>query len=122
MIRSLLCLLLLQFIACRHQIEVKTLPASATLYHKDKELGDTPVEITFWWFPFRPFPITAKLNGYRPMKFEAGNSLSSRLIMRDIFGLRIKRLLGIETRNIHTIQLIREHGPAGTWTPEEATY
>ena len=115
-------LLLLQFAACRHQIEVKTLPSSAMISHNGQELGAAPVEITFWWFPFRPFPITAELNGYRSMKFQAGDSLSTRLIMRDIFGLRIKRLLGVETRNIHTIQLIREHGPAGTWTPEDANH
>lgn len=92
------------------------------LSHKGKELGTAPVEIAFWWFPFRPFPIKAELKGYRTMEFEAGSSLSTRLIMRDIFHLRAKRLLGLETRNIHTIQLIREHGPAGTWTSEDANH
>lgn len=118
--RIFVFLLLLQFTACRHQIEVKTLPSSAMISHKGVKLGTTPVEITFWWYPFRSFPLEAELSGYRTMEFNAAQSLSTRLVMRDILHLQARKLIGTETRNIHTIQLIREHGPAGTWTPKDA--
>ena len=114
-------LLLLQFTACRHQIEVKSLPSSAMISHKGTELGATPVEITFWWYPFRPFPLEVELSGYRTMEFNAGQALSTRLVMRDVLHLQWRKLIGIETRNVHTIQLIREHGPAGTWTSKDAS-
>ena len=116
----LLSILLLPIFACRHQVVIETAPKSATITHKKEKLGQAPIEITYFWFPFRKFPLKAELNGYRTVNFDASKTISSRIILGDILHLRIQRLLGLKPRNTHTILLIREHGPAGTWTPEDA--
>jgi hypothetical protein len=33
---------------------------------------------------------------------------------------RHKRLLGLEARHIHAVQMMRRHGRSGTWTIEDA--
>ena len=117
-----LILVLVHSISCRHQIQIESIPSGATIEYKGEELGTTPLELGFWWAPFRPYPLTVHLNGYRSFEFQAGRSLSVRTITQDIIRFRWKRLIGTETRSSYRLQLIREHGPAGTWNPEEATH
>ena len=112
--------ILLQTLACRHKIEIESAPYGADVYWKEESLGKTPMEYTFWWYPGRRIPITIQYFGYRTNVLNVHRSISPLIIADDIIHIRIMRLLGLKTRNVHSAVLVPEHGPSGTWTPEDA--
>ena len=112
--------ILLQTLACRHKIEIESAPYGADVHWKEESLGKTPMEYTFWWYPGRRIPITVQYFGYRTSVLDVHRSISPLIVADDIVHLRILRLLGLETRNVHSAVLVPEHGPSGTWTPKDA--
>jgi hypothetical protein len=121
MIRYLFCsIVALQIVGCLHRIRVESFPPGATVYHKNNDIGTTPLEKTIIWYPFLQIPMEIRLPNYRSVNFNAQDQLSVRKITLDIFTFRYKKWLGIEPRVVHNIYMIREHGPTGTWTPEDA--
>mgnify|MGYP005677587869 CR=1 FL=1 len=112
--------ILLQTLACRHKVEIESAPYGADVYWKEESLGKTPMEYTFWWYPGRRIPITVQYFGYRTSILDVHRSISPLIIADDIIHIRILRLLGLTPRNVHSAVLVPEHGPAGTWTPEDA--
>ena len=121
MIRYLVCsIVALQITGCLHRIRVESFPAGATVYYKDNEIGTTPVEKTVFWYPLANIPIEVQLANYRSVTVQAENQISLRKITGDLMFFRYKKMLGLEPRTVHNIHMIRMHGPAGTWTPEDA--
>ena len=114
------CFTLHCLLGCRHQFRVESTPPGARVTYKGEDVGTTPLNITLWWMPFQKLPVNISLTNYRSLTFSAGEHLSLPAVTRELFAFRYKRLLGLTPRTTHQIQLIREHGPAGTWTPEEA--
>ena len=112
--------ILLQTLSCRHKVTIESSPYGADAYWKEESIGKTPMEYTFWWYPGRRIPITVEYFGYRTSVLDIHRSISPLIIADDIIHLRIRRLIGVRTRNTHNAVLIPEHGPAGTWTPEDA--
>ena len=112
--------ILLQTFGCRHKVDIESTPYGADVYWKEENLGKTPMDYTFWWYPGRRIPLSIQYFGYRSSVIDVHRSISPLIVADDIVHFRLLRLLGIRTRNTHGAVLVPEHGPAGTWTPEEA--
>jgi hypothetical protein len=89
-------MILLALAACVHTVAVTSDPTPAELTLPDGTLVVTPAEIEVPWTPFRPWTVIARAPGRRPLTLD---------VKRRDDELRLL--------------LVREHGPAGTWTEEE---
>ena len=105
---------------CRHQVVIESTPYGADVFWKEEHLGTTPVEHIFWWHPGKRIHLDVQHYGYRPMTLDIDDSISIGRVINDTFHLEGKILLGFAPRTTHTAVLVPEHGPAGTWTPEDA--
>lgn len=107
-------------IGCAHRVKLDSIPSGATLYYKGNELGTTPMEKTFIWWPTKELNITAKLPNYAPMTTDVGTTMGLFRPLTDIVFFRHKRLWGLTNRSTHEYIMIRKHGPIGSWTAEDA--
>ena len=114
-----LVFLLLQ-LGCRHHIRVESKPTGAEVFLKGEPMGTTPMAIKTWWWPGRQMPIWVKTKGYRKVGFNMGAMVRSNHLLRELVWFKWLRLMGIKPRYVHHFVLIRHHGPAGTWTEEDA--
>ena len=118
--RYLYSIFLLLSLSCRHTVSIESTPYGADVYWKETNIGQTPMEHTFWWYPGRRISVNIQYFGYRSSVLDVHRSISPLIIADDIVHFRLLRLLGQRNRNVHSAVLVPEHGPAGTWTPEDA--
>jgi len=118
--RCLIYFLCIYSTSCRHQVAIESTPYGADVYWKEDKLGKTPMEYTFWWYPGRRIPLTVQYFGYRDSVLDIHRSISPLIIADDIIHFRWKQLIGKAIRTTNTAVLVPEHGPAGTWSPEDA--
>lgn len=112
-----LCLGLLG--ACAHRVEVHTEPPGATIKVGRKVIGPAPQQVRFLYLPGRPMRVRVEKRGYRPLVFEASETVRLRSFIGDFLTFRYRRMVGLTPRATVKVLLIREHGPAGTWTAED---
>ena len=112
--------ILLQILSCRHKVTIESTPYGADAYLEEENIGKTPLEYTFWWYPGKSVPVTIQYFGYRTSALDIHRSISPLVIADDIVHFRMLKLIGLRSRNTHNAVLVPEHGPAGTWTPEDA--
>ena len=113
-------MLSLTLAGCAHRVRVESVPPGATVWLDEQIVGVTPMERTLVWNPLRRFravTATVALDGYRSVPIDLSNRVTMRRIWRDIFGRSLRRT---EPRFTHTVRLVDEHGPSGTWTREDA--
>lgn len=123
-----------------HRVQIVSNPANATVSKRGKELGPAPVEVTTLWFPFRWYfydisTIEVDAVGYRSVRIRVGRNMFGKVLADYLFFLiperhpdpekwirwgHFRRMVGLDPRVIHRAELIRSHGRAGTWTPEDA--
>jgi PEGA domain len=118
--RTALLILSLSLAGCAHRVRVESVPAGATVWINEKMVGVTPMERTLVWNPLRRLrdvTATVSLDGYRSVPIDLSNRVTMRRIWRDLIGRKLRRT---EPRFTHTVRLIDEHGPTGTWTREDA--
>ena len=107
-------------IGCKHRVKLESIPSGATVYYNGKELGSTPLEKTFTWWPTKNLKLQAKLPNYLPMTIDVSETMGLYQPITDIIFFRHKRLWGVSPRSTHQYIMIRRHGPAGSWTAEDA--
>ena len=107
-------------IGCRHRVKLESIPSGATIYYNGKELGSTPLEKTFTWWPTKNITLKAKLPNYLPMTINVSKTMVLWLPLTDIVFFRQKRIWGVTPRTTLQYIMIRRHGPIGSWTAEEA--
>lgn len=115
---ALLCVALT---GCAHRALITSDPPGASVYVGDALKGPAPQEVRFWWYPFRPMKVRVTAPGYRPVTVRVGDEIGLWYFSRQLVSLRFQRLFGLAPGTTHEIVLIRNHGPAGTWTSEEVT-
>lgn len=118
--RLAMLMLGLALAGCAHRVRVESVPAGASVWLDDKLVGVTPMERTLVWNPLRRLravTATVSLDGYRTVPIDLSHRVTARRIWRDLFGRRLRRT---EPRFTHTVRLVDEHGPSGTWTREDA--
>lgn len=106
----------LLLLGCVHRIEVTTIPSGATLYREQARLGEAPATV-----PIRIFSSTrieARLPGYRSVTTQL-RGMGTASFLADFLTLHWPRALGIQPRGTVEIRMMPEHGPVGTWTPED---
>lgn len=81
---------------CAHRVAVTSAPAGAYVTLGDERVGTTPLELAVPLIG--PRVVRAELTGYRPLEVR----------------------LGFVPRRALELRLVREHGAAGTWDPEDA--
>ena len=94
-------------IGCRYKLVVQTTPAGADVVLNQKSLGSTPVEEHFWSSPFTQTYLEINKEGYRPIQTTVD------LKHRSLISWK-------QPENQIQFVLIKNHGPVGTWTSEEA--
>ncbi|MFT5680682.1 MAG: hypothetical protein ACI8RZ_001588 [Myxococcota bacterium] len=120
----------------RHTVTVESAPTGANIKHRGEWLENTPAEVTILWFPGRwliPPLNTVRLRapGYRPTQVRIGRGVGRQIALdKTLFWAptslkpfemgHLNRLLGVDPRNTHYIQMMRRHGRSGTWTSEDA--
>lgn len=88
---------------CARRVIVQSDPPGATVRTKRKMLGPTPYERRVWWVPFARQEVTVAMSGYRPVTVD----------LRPHLGL-------VRAETVHEVVLVPQHGPSGTWLPEDA--
>lgn len=121
-------LLLLMTQACVvHRVRVESQPPGAVVRLDGKVRGVTPLEFNTVWTPplTKRYTVGLTLPGYRPVQAE-GTWLQPSPLRREVRLWRYllhpfswMKILGREPRSRYTFVLVQEHGPAGTWGPED---
>jgi hypothetical protein len=128
-------LLALSLGGCVHKVRVESEPPGATVFFKGKRVGVTPTEFTTVWTPHvsnqaRRYRLRVVLPDHRPVVTTIGPEV--RLWRYLLHPLRAG--IGpcfvppfewaggqcLKPRSSRGFVLVRDHGPAGTWTPEDA--
>lgn len=104
---------------CAYRVSLTALPTPAVV-----ELpGDggsvvTPAEVVFRYVPFGSQPIRVSADGYRTLEVDLRDrEIRGRRYLTDTL-FRPATLLGRPRGEVHLV-LVPEHGPVGTWDPEE---
>lgn len=88
---------------CVRRVIVESDPAGAMVRDEEQVLGPTPYERRVWWIPFAHQRVTVGMVGYRRVSVD------------------LRRDLGLfRWQTVHEVVLVPEHGPSGTWLPEDA--
>lgn len=93
--RAALVALLLPLVGCAHRVALTSSPAGAYVSLGGERVGVTPLELELQ--PFGPRDLRLELTGYRTFELKIRGKVPPALELR----------------------MIREHGGAGTWEPEE---
>lgn len=86
--------MLLLLLACAHRMQVASHPVGAVVLLDGHVVGQTPIEVAV---PLRGADLSVELGGYRTFT----------------------RHITWWTRRRFEVRLVTEHGPAGTWAPED---
>lgn len=84
---------------CRHRALITSDPPGAEVRMGRRYLGVTPLEVEVWRVPFAPNDVRVNLPGRRWTEVT---------------------LSKWQRKSEHEVLLVRQHGRAGTWTPEDA--
>ena len=106
---------------CVHRVYIETTPPGATVTMSGEKLGVTPLDDRMWWYPFRPMEARVVMPGYRTVRLDLSERVGPWVLAGDMVRpWRWGRLVGVQHRGRHEVVMIRNHGPSGTWTPEDA--
>lgn len=109
-------MLALLLIGCIHRVEVTSLPAGAVLYRKQTQLGDAPVTVRIPMFASTE--IEARMPGYRTVTTRL-RGVGTMSFVSDFVFLHWRKAVGARPKGQVELRLIPEHGPVGTWEPDE---
>jgi len=107
-------------VGCVHRATIRSVPSGAEVRVGKQVVGTTPVRLTRVVVPWVRIPVRVSMPGYRTFRFRLDRDIGPIRALGELLTLRVPRLLGLRDRRVHEIMLIRHHGAAGTWTPEEA--
>ena len=95
-------------------------PPGATIRIGKKMVGVTPKEVTLKWAPFKRLPVHIKSPGRRWLTIYVHQDVGPLRLFWQALTLQIGKLTGKKPRAYHRALFVRQHGPSGTWVPEEA--
>lgn len=115
--RAALCLLLLP--GCAYKVELRSTPVGATVQlPANRGIVQTPVVTQLRWAPFSRQVVTVRAPGYAPLEVDLrDNEIKLARYFSDFF-FRPATTFGAP-RGVVRFQLVPEHGPSGTWTPDD---
>lgn len=103
---------------CPYKVSLTGAPETLEVRLPDGEIVATPTVARLRWVPFGHQRIVAQAPGYRPLAVDLRRSEIrwSRFVLGTLGHPSV--LLG-EPRGEVRLVLVAEHGPVGTWTPED---
>ena len=116
---TLICAALLATPGCAHRVLITSDPPGANVRIGRTLYGPTPQEIRLWYWPLRPMKVRVFVDDYRATELRMGKDVNTLTYLGELLTLRWPRMLGFAVRREHRVVLMREHGPAGTWTPDD---
>lgn len=113
--------LLVLLSGCIWKAQIESLPPGATVELPNGDVATTPEVVKLRWAPFNKQVIRVTAPGYRTLEVDmrsrsGGVTLSA--LVRDAIFRPTRRLKGRPAGHAEFV-LVKEHGPAGTWTAEE---
>lgn len=103
-------------LGCVHRVQVTTIPAGAALYRNEARVGEAPVALKI---PiFASTKVQARLPGYRSVTTSL-RGVGTASFITDFLFLHWRKALGLRTKADVEIRLTPDHGPLGTWDPEQ---
>ncbi len=115
--RTATACLALALTGCTYRVVLASSPPGAVIYVDEEIVGVTPLPVAVS-HRGKPPSIRVELTGYR--SFELDMTRDLRLRERIRYNLRHPWLyVGDRSPPTRTVVLIPNHGPAGTWTPED---
>lgn len=147
MLRAVHALLAIVLGCFPHRVRIESEPPGAVVRVDGERMGTTPIEYTVVTWPHlradacfgleegfqcsrRPYRVVVKLPGYRPVTTEIGGDARWwRHALRPFRAgywdcamppFQWKDGECVTPHTVRNILLTEDHGPAGTWTPEEA--
>ena len=106
----------LLLLGCIHRVEVTTFPEGATLYRKGRQLGEAPLVVRIPMFATTQ--VEAKMPGYRAVDTKL-RGVGTASFVADVLFLHWLKAVGLRTKAEVELRLMPEHGPVGTWAPED---
>jgi hypothetical protein len=106
---------------CAYKVSLSSIPTTAAVQLPgDRGTVITPTDVVFRWVPFGHQVITATADGYRPLELDLRDHeiLGRRYLTDTLF--RPATLFG-RPRGEVKLLLVPEHGPVGTWTPDDVS-
>lgn len=116
-VRVLSALAWLSCASCGYRLVLGSQPP-ATVLLPDGSLVSTPAEVRLRYVPFGHQRVVASADGYRSCEIDLRED-AIRLLPMVIGTLAHPATLAGRPRTEVRIVLVPEHGPSGTWTPEE---
>jgi hypothetical protein len=118
---SLAALSLSLLLACAHRVQIQSDPPGARVEFRGQDLGPAPVEIRTWWWPGRRLEVRLTAPGRRPAHLDLSRDMRPlRLTLSWLWPPSWGELVGRRVRARHSVLMVRTHGRAGTWTPDDA--
>jgi len=105
---------------CAQKISLISDPVGAQVRMGSREVGSTPVDVVVWSVPFQHPKARLTFPGYRAMEVDLGPDREPLKRTWDLLSLHWKRAFALVPAGSHEVLLVRRHGPAGSWTSEEA--
>jgi hypothetical protein len=106
---------------CSHRVAIQSAPAGARIAYRGQPQGVAPSSFKVLWLPFRKMELEVSLIGYRTTTLNLQRDVGPiRLFGELLRPWKWDRWWGSEVRSRHEIHLVRVHGRAGTWSPEDA--
>ena len=106
---------------CAHRVQLDSLPSGARVAYRGVPRAVAPTTLQVLWLPFRKMEVEVSLVGYRTTTLDLQRDVGPvRLFGELLRPWRWDRWWGGEVRSRHEILLVRTHGRAGTWAPEDA--
>ena len=109
---------LLLLVGCSRKVKIESSPPGATVLYEDGEVGVTPIVLKLRWRPFGSYPVLVSLPEYRSVQISLDYEMSlHRLLLYPVRNPLV--VIGQRPMLPHTVVMVREHGPAGTWGAED---
>ena len=107
----------LLLVGCAYKVDLVSDPAGARVELPDGSAVFTPEQVKLKVAPFTKQEITASAPGYRPLTLDVRRREATmwRYVSDVLF--RPGTWLG-RSRGTLELQLVPQHGPVGTWSPE----
>ena len=103
---------------CAYKMKLASSPAGAEVTLPSGETVVTPTVVKLRWAPFGKQMVIARAAGFRPLEVDLRREeIRASHYFRDAL-FRPKTWLGAPRGEVSLI-LVPEHGPVGTWTPED---
>lgn len=120
MARAFTALVFVGLLGCVHRARIVTDVPGAEVRLGGKPVGVTPLEVQAVVRPWRAAEVEVRLPGHRPAEIDLRDDIGPVRLLGELITFRWARWWGGAVRTEHSPVLVRQHGRAGTWTPEEA--